>query len=98
MKINGRINEETWDLLQGKEFNLMTMHIGKESKAIVLACEKEKISGMDYNRIMLLSLEYINAEDLCTEDLNDTITTGIMTYFDSEQYKKGLPYRNKIKR
>ena len=98
MKINGRINEETWNLIQERDFNLMTMHMAKDMKAIVLASEKEKISGMDYNRIILLGLEYINDEELDVNDLNNTIVTGITTYFDSEQYKKGLPYRNKIKK
>ena len=98
MGIGGRINEETWNLLQEKDFNLMTMHMGKALKAMVLACEKEKVSGMDYNRIILLSLEYINDEELDEMDLNDTITSSVRTYYDSEEYKNGLPYRRTIKK
>ena len=98
MAIGGRINEETWNLLQEKDFNLMTMHMAKGSKAMVLACEKEKVSGMDYNRIILLSLEYINGEELDEIDLNDTITSSVRTYYDSEEYKNGLPYRRTIKK
>lgn len=98
MGISGRINEKTWDLLQEKDFNLMTMHMEKVLKAIVVACEKEKISGMDYNRIILLSLEYVNDQELDEIDLNDTITSSVRTYYDSEEYKKGLPYRRTIKK
>lgn len=98
MGIGGRINEKTWDLLQEKDFNLMTMHMEKALKAMVLANEKENISGMDYKRVVLLSLEYINSEALDINDLNDTITTSVGAYYDSEEYKKGLPYRRTIKK
>ena len=53
---------------------------------------------MDYNRIVLLSLEYINNQELDEIDLNDTITSSVITYYDSEKYKKGLPYRRTIKK
>ena len=76
----------------------MTMHMAQESKAIVVASEKENISGMDHNRIILLSLEYINNQELDEIDLNDTITSSVRTYYDSEEYKKGLPYRRTIKK
>ena len=53
---------------------------------------------MDYNRIILLSLEYINDEELDAKDLNNTITSSVRTYYDSEEYKNGLPYRRTIKK
>ena len=98
MGINGRINEETWNLLQEKDFSLKTMHMAKDNKAMVLAYEKENIAGMDCKRVVLLSLEYINDEELDINDLNNTITTSVNIYLDSEQYKNGLPYRRTVKK
>ena len=43
-------------------------------------------------------LEYINVKKLNAIDLNDTITSSVRTYYDSEEYKNGLPYRRTIKK
>lgn len=98
MGIDGRIDEGIWNLLQEKDFNLKTMHMAKDSKAIVMANERLNLAGMDCKRVVLLSLEYINDSNLDDKDLNDTIRSSVNSYYDSEEYKNGLSYRRTIKK
>lgn len=92
------LDDDTMSLLTDMDFHIMRMHMGSDMKGIIMATQKECISGTSFSKLILLSIEYLNDSTLTKQELNDTIRNAINNYVDSEEYKNKKDYHLCIKK